>query len=133
MEVHEAIQRALVARMLGNWHLAEMIGRRVFDDAPVSASYPYVSVGPITSEPVGDGGCLDGVDVVIQIDVWSRAPGRTECGRIVDLIARDLTVSALPLPDHAPAHCQLQLTRVFDEGAQRHGVVQIAINAERAP
>jgi hypothetical protein len=133
MEITEAIQRALVARLKGIPRLAEMVGDRVFDDVPVSQAFPYVSIGPISAQPAGDGECLDGVDTVVQIDVWSRAPGRLECGRMVDLIARNMTVSAMPLHLHAPAHCQVELTRVFDEGPQRHGVVQITINAERAP
>lgn len=131
MELTEAIQRAIVARLKGHALLADMIGNRVFDDVPVQAAMPYVSLGPITAEPVGDYACLDGVDYVVQIDAWSRSPGRVECGRMVDLIAREFTVTGLELPDHPPAHAQLELTRVLDEGEQRHGVVQISIHAER--
>lgn len=128
MSLTEAVQRAIVTRLRSDAQLVAMIGDRVFDDVPEQAQMPYVSLGPEDWQPIDDGVCLSGDDGTLQIDVWSRAPGRIECKRIVDRVAAlfaDLDV-ALPSP-HPSARMRVSLKRIFDEVDQRHGVVQIDI------
>lgn len=130
-DVTEAVQRAVVALLRADAALIALVGDRVHDDVPVSALSPYVSIGPIEATPLGDVDCLDARDVVIQIDCWSRAPGRVECGRVTDRVARLLNgVDLVLAAPHPICASRVVLTRIMDEGLQRHGVVQVEIYAD---
>lgn len=132
MDLTEAVQRAVVARLRGDAALALLVGDRVHDHAPEDAPMPYVSLGAQSAEPVGDAACLDGEDIAIQIDIWSRQPGRIEAGRIMDRVARLLNEVALPLAaPHHPATAWVEAKRLFDEGLQRHGIVSVIVAADR--
>lgn len=128
MELSEAVQRALVARLRADPALAALIGDRVFDHVPTKAPMPYVSLGPEDARPIDEPECLSGYDGTVQVDVWSRAPGRIECrwiaARIVALFAHGPLTLA---PPHPPAEVRVSLTRIFDEGQQRHAIVQIDV------
>ena len=134
MSVTDAVQVALVARLKADTALTALIGGRVFDDVPPDgrAQHPYVSLGPEDwTDPMAE--CLDGENGVLQIDVWSREPGRLECKRITDRIATMFRDTALALPP--PYRCvsvvlmQRQIFRDPD-GLTMHGMVQLRVLTE---
>ena len=131
MSLTEAVQAALVTALRADTALAALIGDRVFDDVLPDAPHPYVSLGPEDWRPIdSDDGCVAGDDGVVQIDIWSRAPGRVECKRITDRVARILQDAALPLAaPYSTVSCRVILKRVLqDSGAlARHGVVQVEL------
>ncbi|MEN6535648.1 MAG: DUF3168 domain-containing protein [Bryobacteraceae bacterium] len=69
------LQAAIVAALKGN--SPSIVGGRIYDDVPAGAAFPYVSMGDCQVLP-DKSGCIDGVEVYPQIDVWSRAVGYPE-------------------------------------------------------
>lgn len=134
MSVTDAVQVALVTRLRADAPLAGLIAGRVFDDVPPDggAAFPYVSLGPEDwTDPLAE--CFEAEDGTIQLDVWSRSPGREECKRIVDRIATLFRDTDLTLP--APYRCLsvvLIQRRIFrdPDGVTMHGVVQLRIQTE---
>jgi hypothetical protein len=63
------LQVALVAALRAA--LASVVGDRIYDRVPPAAAFPYVSLGPNQVLP-DKAGCIDGVEVSVQIDAWSR-------------------------------------------------------------
>lgn len=129
----EAVQRALVTAMRADATLVALVADRVFDDVPVSAVHPYISLGPEDWQ-VLDLDCANAEDGVVQIDIWSRAPGRVECRRITDRVAAlfqnaDLTLTA----PWGIAVLRVLSKRVLVEDLQRHGVVLLDIKIHEVP
>jgi hypothetical protein len=131
MSVTDAIQAALISGLKSDPILAGMVGGRIYDRAPSNAAVPYVSLGPEdwTQTP---GDCLRHINGTIQLDVWSRKPGRRECKAISDRLAQlvhevDLVLSELP-----PAFCLVTMRRILDDpdGVTTHGVVQVQVSAD---
>lgn len=132
MSITEAVQRALVSTMRADPALQALVDTRVFDDVPVSADHPYVSLGPEDWRPIDDD-CLSGDDGFVQIDVWSRAPGRVECKRITDRIARLFQGALLELEaPYVAVSVRVVLKRVLGDpdAGTRHGVLQLEVLTE---
>lgn len=65
------LQVALVAALKADGALPDVVGKRVYDRVPPDASFPYLTLGP--SQVLPDKAvCIDGVEVSVQIDAWSR-------------------------------------------------------------
>lgn len=83
------LQAALVAALKG--HVGAKVAERVYDQVPApvppatSATFPYVTLGDCQVLP-DKAGCIDGVQVYPQIDVWSRGVGYAEVKTIVKSI-----------------------------------------------
>lgn len=94
------LQGAIIARLRGDTTLAALVGKtaggqvKVFDFVPSGTAEPYVSLGP-TSFTQEDAECIDGGEVIVQIDAWSlgetNAPGAsTQVRQMADAIRRSL-------------------------------------------
>lgn len=83
------LQKAIVAHISADPAIMAKI-TKVYDRVQSSASgvvFPYVSWG--TEQYITDDAqCIDGAEVFIEIDVWSREPGYTEVKTITDMIKR---------------------------------------------
>lgn len=85
-----ALQGAIHRRLTsGASRTAVLVEGRVYDHVPAVAEFPYVSFGP-SSASNADYECADGVEVLQQIDIWSRKPGSAECKVVADAVRRDL-------------------------------------------
>lgn len=99
------LQAAIVAALKASGSPA---GARVYDAVPSSVVFPYISLGNVqlVAEQVE---CLQGAEVYITVDAWSRAVGKTELKTIghaiiaalddADLVATGLTVNSCLLND----------------------------------
>lgn len=65
------LQIALVALLKTPGALPVAVGDRVYDKVPLNAAYPYISLGEGQVLP-DKADCIDGAEVFVQIDVWSR-------------------------------------------------------------
>lgn len=68
---------------------AALVNGRVYDHVPADAEFPYVSFGPSTAT-ADDFECADGLEVIQQIDIWSRLPGFREAKQIAAAVRGDL-------------------------------------------
>lgn len=98
---------------------------RVYDRAPASASFPYVTIG---DEQVIDDGttCADAWDVATDVHVWSRSSSgskselKTLVAQIVPLLATEIAVTGF-----RNVSGKLESSRTFrdPDGISEHAVL----------
>jgi hypothetical protein len=95
------LQQAIVRRLKADDAVNALIGGRVYDRIPakddkVTAEFPFVSLGPEQDLP-DHIDCIEGGDIVLQIDVWSRDVGRKQAKRIARAVKDALDDADLEL------------------------------------
>lgn len=107
--------------------LNAVISGCVYDWVPQDASFPYVSFGPM--ELFRETG---GFQIYQQLDIWSRASGRTECKHVSDLVANAILRgnSDLSKPISEIIH-NGTIILTDPDGLTSHGIVRFVTFAER--
>ena len=98
---------------------------------PFKGKTAYISFGP--SDVVDDGSdCINSGTYSFQVDVWSKAVGRVEAGRIVDLAYRVLHEQELAMADNALAEIRVDFRRTFRDADPlvTHGVLSVSAMIE---
>lgn len=130
----EELQRLIYATLTGNAAIMA-IAHRVYEHIPVNPfgeKTAYISFGPSDSVE-DDAECIDGLEVTLQLDIWSRAPGQLECKTLTDLVRRALHKQSLTLSEHALVDIRVDTTRIIpDPGGDHHGVVTVTCMIEEA-
>lgn len=124
MEPSFDIQTAIVAVLKNDSALASIIDGRVYDFVPDKPAFPYVTLGD--GQVIGDlADGMDGREVYIQIDIWSRAVGYPETKRIAGLIADAINESNLSLSDNRLLSLQFDGCRYLrdPDGVTRHAAI----------
>lgn len=126
------LQGAIVARLKVWPGLASTVNGRVYDAVPSGAAFPYITVGE-GDETSDDADCIDGFEISLDIDIWSRANGYPEAKRISDEVRKaiksaDLTLSTNALVDFR--HRQTRFLRDPD-GLTSHAVMTFEGFAEQ--
>lgn len=118
------LQGQIVTLLKASSDLSALIGGRVYDRVPEGVQFPYVSFGP-SDEISDDADCIDGFEVTMQLDVWSRAVGFPECRRIVDAVRKALPEDGILLADNALVTFNHRISRVFrdTDGLTSHGAM----------
>jgi len=79
------LQIAIVAALKA----ADVAADRIYDTVPPNAVFPYVSISGSQVLP-DKADCIDGTEVFVQLDAWSRAQGYPEvmgiAGSVVDAL-----------------------------------------------
>lgn len=116
MSVEAALQKAIVARLKGNADLNSLVSGRVYDRVPAGAALPYVHLRNF--QAVDDGAeCIDGLEVYIDIDVWSNAVGKVEASRAAGTIRKALNYAPLTLDEpYSLAEIDHRDTNIGDGG-----------------
>lgn len=101
-------------------------GVRVYDRVPEKPVFPYVSFGPEDCQEAG-ADCLEAGEYYLQLDVWSRQPGKVEAKEICHAVQRALRLEALSLTQNALSELMWEKTRVMDDpdGLTTHGVLTV--------
>lgn len=99
------LQVAIVKRLKADASVKALIKDRVYDRIPmkaaqVTAELPYVSFGPEQDMP-DHIDCINGGDIVMQIDVWSDKVGRGEAKTIARAVRDALDDADITLGDNA--------------------------------
>jgi len=105
------------------------LASNVYDNVPADpfgAKTAYISFGPEDSRD-DDAEDIDGREITLQVDIWSRAVGMVECKRLTDLVRQRLHHGALTVTGYGLTDTIVELTRVFrdPDGRTSHGVVQV--------
>lgn len=137
----EELIGAAITALKADADLGGMVGTRIYDRVPEKAAgkagveTPYVSLGPMSSV-TADADCIDGEEITLQFDVWSRgdgdAYGGREARRIMAAIRRALSDAELVLADNALVTLTFELKRLGRDadGATWHGLVQFSAVVE---
>jgi hypothetical protein len=118
------LQGAIITRLRADVALTELVGSRVYDRVPKEAPFPYVSYGPVDMMSE-DADCINGFNIAVQIDVWSRAVGTPEAKRIGNAVRRALHDADLALPTNAFVLLRHMQSRTFSDpdGLTSHRVI----------
>lgn len=133
MTSSEELQRLYYATLTGTTAIMAL-AKAVYDNVPTNpfgTKTAYISFG--SDDTVEDDAeCIVGVSTTTQIDIWSRAVGKTECKTLTDLVRKALHKKSLTLADNALVDTNVVLTRVFKaaDGLTHHGVVQVTAMIE---
>lgn len=125
-------QQAVFALLKADAAVAAAVGTRIYDGAPASAAYPYITFGPSNSVP-DDANCVNGVTETLQIDVWASDQAKVwPCKEIVAAVRRALHEADISLTMHACGTCRVVLAQVMmdPDGITAHGVVQVSADLE---
>lgn len=119
------LQGAIVAKLKATGTVTALIGTRIYDSVPSTATFPYVSFGP---EQIleDDAECITGFEVFMQLDAWSRGVGFPEVKRIAEAVRKTLHDFDLVLTDNALVSFQHRQTRVFrdPDGLTAHAAIE---------
>lgn len=126
------LQGAIVARLKASAGLTALISGRVYDAVPSNALFPYVTVGE-GDETSDDADCIDGFEISLDIDVWSRAVGFPEAKRISDEVRKALKSPDLTIPTNALVEFRHRQTRFLrdPDGLTSHAVMTFEGFAEQ--
>lgn len=126
------LQIAIVSRLRATAAVTNLISDRVFDHVPEDADFPYVTVGE-GDETSDDVDCIDGFEISLDIDVWSREVGFPEAKMISDALRHALKSSALTLVTNALVYFRHRQTRFIrdPDGLTSHAVLTYEAFAEQ--
>ncbi len=83
------LQGAIIARLKANSAVTALVGNRIGDIPQSTWAKPYISIGPsnYVAELID---CVDGGEVMIQIDCWSDATVLSQVRQVGDAVRRAL-------------------------------------------
>lgn len=83
------LQGSIIARLRANSAVTALVANRIADIPQSTWAKPYISIGPsnYVAELVD---CIDGGEVMIQIDCWSESTTMKEVRDIADAVRRAL-------------------------------------------
>lgn len=115
-----ALKSALRTALAADGEIAAATGGQpVYDHPPASAAFPCLGFGrvslqdwPAAAEP--------GAEILLTLDIWSRARGTAEVSRLAcrveHCLAAGLTAEPFTLVNLAPAGCEIR----YDPAAEVH-------------
>lgn len=133
MSVGQELWNAIRAALLAD--SAVMAGiDAVYDKVPADpwrAKNAHMSRGPFYGTP-DDAECIDGQEITIQLDIWSRKPNRWTMDDQIAAVRSALHEQELELTDSALVSLRLTLWRILDDPDPLtvHGVMQFTALVE---
>ncbi len=90
------------------------VAGRVYNPVPAGAAFPYISLGTI--QLIGENvECLEGAEVFVTIDGWSRAGSKAEIGAVGKWIIAKLDDADLSGADLAVNSCTLDSCQYLED------------------
>lgn len=132
----DVLHRAMRETLAGAPAVAGFVAGRIYDYVPKGSDppLPYIVFGAF--QVLDDGaGCIDGAEVFVTLDVWSRDQRSIEAKRICAAVARTLNDADLDLgAEHRLVEMMHQSSNVFldADGLTSHGVVTFRVLTEAA-
>lgn len=127
VSVSNALQAMVYQRLMSHGAVSALVGARIYDAPPLTAAYPFVSIGDGTVVP-DDAECIAGRNETLQIDCWSNAQdGKREAKALVDAVKAALHGYDGTMATGALISIEVVLMRVMDDPdpSLKHGVIQI--------
>lgn len=123
-----ALQGAIIARLKASAGVVALIAARVYDEVPLIAVFPYVSIGD--GQVIGDDDeCSETSEVTFQMHAWSRSPADTGYPKVKSILSAIRTAMRAPLALDgfqllSQEFTQTQFLREPDGGLTRHAVIE---------
>lgn len=129
---------AIISALKADARVAGFVAGRAFDRVPTGDQAPvapYISMGPFTAtEDSAD--CIDGLDIGLQIDVWSWGDGEAystaECSKIAQAVRRALHDQELDLSETGLVNLRHRITRIMtaSDGITHHAALTFEATIE---
>jgi hypothetical protein len=129
-----ALQRSIYQALSGSPELTALLGGvRIFDDAPQSAAYPFITLGQSVIRDWSTGS-EDGAEHSLTLHVWTRAGGKKQVLEIIEAIKAVLHDQPLLLEDHYLINLRHEFSeaRLDPDGDTFHGIVRYRAVTEPA-
>lgn len=126
------LQTVIYQTLVADAEVGALVGDRIYDGRPDTATFPCVTFGPIDSIE-DDKSCITGRVETVQLDVWSRDQGRMRpCKEICDAVKAALHRAELSMTVNALVRIEITGVRVFldPDGITAHGVVTVETDIE---
>ena len=126
------LQKVIIQTLSDDADVKDIVDGRVFDSVPLKAEYPYISLGPMTSDTTF-ADCLELDNISIQIDVWSRDVSSAEMRELANAVRQALTKSDLALEKNGLVLFNHENTRELrdPDGLTSHAAVNFDVIVER--
>lgn len=128
-----ALQAAIVAALKTAGGVSGLVGARVYDTVPDAPIFPYITLGPVQVLP-DKADCIDGVEILPQIDGWSRANGSIESKKIGAAVIAALDDQALTVSGSSVVVFELQSVNYLrdPDGLTHHAAVTFRALLQRS-
>jgi hypothetical protein len=129
-----ALQRGIYQALANSLDLVTLLGGvRVYDDAPQSAPYPFITLGQSVIRDWSTGS-EKGAEHGLTLHVWSRSGGKQEMQQIVEAVRAALHDKPLALEGHYRVDLRHEFSeaRLDPDGDTFHGVVRYHAMTEPA-
>lgn len=118
------LRNAVYAAMIAYSPLTARAG--VYDEVPpgsLDVRLPYISLGPMnyTSELID---CIDGGEIMLQVDAWSKEPGQAEVAILAGLVRDSLKGFFPELSDNALVEFTYDRTDYIRDGEIKHASIR---------
>lgn len=120
------LQKAIFAALADDAALVAMLGgARIFDRAPSTVAFPYITFGR-TSIYDWSTGTESGTEQLFTLHVWSKAKGKKETLDIMELARARLDDASLILEGHHLVNLRLEFAeaRHDDNLSVHHGLLR---------
>jgi hypothetical protein len=126
------LQGVIVQTLRADPAVTALVAQRIYDRVPEDSPFPYIAYGPSDSVEA-DAECIPGVDISVQIDVWSRAVGYPEAKRIAAAVRAALHDADLVLAENALVTIQHRQTinQRDPDGLTSHSFLMFAAYVEQ--
>lgn len=113
------LQGAIITRLRANADLTAIVGQRIGDIPNATWAKPYISIGP-SNYVIEDVDCVDGGEVMIQIDCWSDATVLSEIRRVAGAVRSALKGWEPTMATNAIVTFEHWRTDYITNGALKH-------------
>jgi hypothetical protein len=96
-----------------------------------SVNLPYISLGPMSYD-IEHVDCIDGGEIMIQVDVWSNDPGQDQVSRVAGLVRESLKNFDPSLSDNAVVEFTHWRTDFLVDGAIKHAAMRFTAIVEES-
>lgn len=116
------LQGAIIARLRSDAGVAALVGQKIYDVPPESATEPYISIGPSSyQEEYTD--CIVGGEVFIQLDAWSTQPSQNEVRKMAHAV-RQAMRAEFTLMTNALVSLEHWRTDYLVDGSSKHASIR---------
>lgn len=127
------LQGAIVTRLRSYAPLTALVGQKVYDRVPSTATEPYVDIGEAYCIRA-DAQCVDSQEVRLTLHVWSiYSGGFMEVKQIADAVVTALHQHPMTLATNRLISISHRMTRTFRDGDTTisHAVIEFVAFTER--
>lgn len=127
------LQQTIFATLGSDADVAAKVGTRIYDHAPASVDFPYITFGR-TSIYDWSTSTESGTEHLFTLHIWSKAKGKKETLEIMDVLRKSLGQPSVSLQHNHLADLRFEFSEVRydDDLSVHHGLLRFRAMIEAA-